>query len=768
VNLKFMTFCQSFLFCYKRAVRPNYMKFFFHTIAFLLCLPVFISAQAISCGTPTPNLEEMLRQEAQLKRSPSGTFRATTYLAIKPHLIRRTNGTGGVSEADFNGAIAKANNYFANSEIRFYIVSTGFHYINNDTYYNFNSNQEAALCSANDVNNAINIYCARTITKGSGSPIGGYAYLPTTSNSSNRVFIANGQVNDNKLTVHELGHYFSLLHTFENNNIAGEGELVTRGAGANCTTKGDLLCETAADPYDLPNATMSGCTYTGNQLDQAGELYAPTANDLANIMGYHFCNNILVPEQYARIKNTGLMLRTLPANAYTLNAAPAVLADVCPTVTINGNGLVGGTSVSLSWTTVAGASGYFIERSTDNVTYKALAGVNALTSNYTDVTAMSNTAYYYRIIPSNTYTTGCNTMMPSTLLYCKPTYTLDCAGGSPYASIENFTLFAATPLSNLASGCSYPFTGGFTNMSTDVIAGATYTFILDVATEAAGYWLPQHIGIWLDNNHNGTFEDTAPGVNSEMLFQTSGSTVMASSNTLSGTITIPSNASIGMTRLRIRSQDASNGEITDPCIDYIWGEAEDYALNIMSVLPIRLTKIHAEPTAAKKVKLDWTTAAEYNNDGFIVQYSLDGIHFIDLERVASHGNTNTAQNYSFLHQNPNNGVNFYRLKQVDRDAKEDYSPIVSATIDGKTIGSAIYPNPMQGNYFFVKLGDTQSENINIRCYDASGRFIHLDYNTNVLSEPLLKVNTESNLASGIYFVEITTNQSHEVIRLMME
>ena len=78
------------------------------------------------------------------------------------------------------------------------------------------------------------------IGSGSGS-VSGYAYYPSTLAISNRVFMTVDALADGRSLVHELGHYFNLLHTFHNNanpNVSLR-ELVTRSAGANCTTAGD-------------------------------------------------------------------------------------------------------------------------------------------------------------------------------------------------------------------------------------------------------------------------------------------------------------------------------------------------------------------------------------------------------------------------------------------------------------------------------------------------------------------------------------------------
>ena len=98
-----------------------------------------------------------------------------------------------------------------------------------------------------------------------------------------------------KTLTHLFGHYFGLIHTFEGNGA----ELVD---GSNCTTEGDLICDTPADnfvpntggPFDggylNPDPNIM-CRYIdASDLDDNDEPYRP---DVGNFMSYYF--DITVP-----------------------------------------------------------------------------------------------------------------------------------------------------------------------------------------------------------------------------------------------------------------------------------------------------------------------------------------------------------------------------------------------------------------------------------------------------------------------------------------
>lgn len=93
-----------------------------------------------------------------------------------------------------------------------------------------------------------------------------------------------------------------------------------------------------------------------------------------------------------------------------------------------------------------------------------------------------------------------------------------------------------------------------------------------------------------------------------------------------------------------------------------------------SPLPVELTRFEARPEA-EGVALRWETASELNNELFEVQHSADGRQFRVLGEVPGAGTTLLTQQYDYLHQTPQPGSNYYRLRQVDYDGRYEYSPV---------------------------------------------------------------------------------------------
>jgi len=156
------------------------------------------------------------------------------------------------------------------------------------------------------------------------------------------------------------------------------------------------------------------------------------------------------------------------------------------------------------------------------------------------------------------------TMAPLTSCYCIPTYTNGCTLGDYIArvrlvSIDNSTL-CSTP----------PFTYYSAIPAPTLIAGATYPLIVTVGPDTFGQW----VAAWADLNQDGDFNDAgeflAPPVNA------------GASGTVTLNITIPTTATIGTTRLRIRGGDDVSPTSGQSCgaSNSTYGEAEDYNINI--------------------------------------------------------------------------------------------------------------------------------------------------------------------------------------------
>ena len=118
-----------------------------------------------------------------------------------------------------------------------------------------------------------------------------------------------------------------------------------------------------------------------------------------------------------------------------------------------------------------------------------------------------------------------------------------------------------------------------------------------------------------------------------------------------------------------------------------------YEYQVITVLPVNLSAFTA--TAQNNAaKLKWSTASQQNNSAFIISRSNDGVNFSELTRVVGHGSTNVMQSYAYNDNTPLNGLNYYRLQQIDYDGKISSLGVKALNFNLTVKDIKVYPNPV--------------------------------------------------------------------------
>lgn len=86
--------------------------------------------------------------------------------------------------------------------------------------------------------------------------------------------------------------------------------------------------------------------------------------------------------------------------------------------------------------------------------------------------------------------------------------------------------------------------------------------------------------------------------------------------------------------------------------------------------------------------INWNTNKEENSDRFVVERAADGINFTGIGLINSAGNKTTVSTYNFADSDFTEGVNYYRIKQVDMDGHANYSVVVRVTNNNTAFAQA--------------------------------------------------------------------------------
>lgn len=243
--------------------------------------PQNIALEKTNLLTPTVN---SLAPQCCLGKTLSMTF----------WIVKDSSGQANVSPAAITQAVTDLNTYFSPICLSFSVCA--INYIddwNYDSLY-FPSERDQ-MYTLYQTPKTINVYLTRVIATNPNTTVAGLGVLPPGDNA---IWLTKGSLTG-KTFPHETGHFFGLHHTFETSFGL---ELVD---GSNCTTAGDLICDTPADPGGSNSADCQLSPYT---QDANGDWYVPM---IGNIMSYYdaACSCGFTTQQYNRMCQQYLTLR---------------------------------------------------------------------------------------------------------------------------------------------------------------------------------------------------------------------------------------------------------------------------------------------------------------------------------------------------------------------------------------------------------------------------------------------------------------------------
>ena len=198
--------------------------------------------------------------------------------AVVVHVVQEKNGDLLVDTSSLHIQISSMNEAFAPIGVSFKLVK--IFTIPNYRYDVPFSTFRNEMLDQFLVKDRINIFYVDSILDPKASGLGSLGGIASPENVAIWV-----QKETNPL-VHEMGHYWGLMHTFEGSGIENVD-------GSNCTTAGDLVCDTPADPYidkpvpeSLKKYIDSNCVFIGTMKDAKNRYYMPNTS---NIMSYYDC-----------------------------------------------------------------------------------------------------------------------------------------------------------------------------------------------------------------------------------------------------------------------------------------------------------------------------------------------------------------------------------------------------------------------------------------------------------------------------------------------
>lgn len=417
------------------------MKKIFLSLTLVAMTAVLAQAQQnppTVCGTTAAEqISGILpRLDANLATIESGTNvsdRALQYIPVHYHLVAGTDGTGRAKIANALDNLCRLNDAYADLDMRFYfsVHSTPSYglfdkSINDNNVYLQQTNTFSMISRRH--NKAVNLFIVKepgTSAPQPGVIVNGY-YTPGNDWIVIRSTEMNGKLNGPTVP-HEVGHFFSLPHTFLGYDhddfgpedagwpkaplISPEGPATERMDGSNCATAGDKICDTPPDYNVGLRDSDNNCKYegfgTGGVLakDPTGVTLDPMEE---NMMGYfNGCKPfVFTPTQKqliladrASTKRNFLNNTFVPAATEITTPTDLIVAPVT-------GSFVQFSNVVLEWKSVPGATYYLVDIDYTSIYGSAQAQEIVVNTNSLTLTnLLNNKKYYWRVRPFNEYVT---------------------------------------------------------------------------------------------------------------------------------------------------------------------------------------------------------------------------------------------------------------------------------------------------------------------------------------------------------------------------
>lgn len=196
----------------------------------------------------------------------------------------------------------------------------------------------------------------------------------------------------------------------------------------------------------------------------------------------------------------------------------------------------------------------------------------------------------------------------------------------------------------------------------------------------------------------------------------------------------------------------TTGDILNQIGSISSGTIDNVNCNIL--LAVELTDFTAR-AEDNTVLLQWITASEHDNDVFIIEKSQTSDSFKEIGVLSSAGNSSTPTSYNFVDDQPNAGLNYYRLKSVDLAGIATYSDVRVVRIDIDKPVFSFYPNPVRaGGQLTLEFETPVNLDAEIQLFDVMGRKVMADMIQLESGRSTIDVQINQNLGKGTYYLQV--------------
>ncbi|MEP7257612.1 MAG: hypothetical protein ABI687_04480 [Flavitalea sp.] len=140
-----------------------------------------------------------------------------------------------------------------------------------------------------------------------------------------------------------------------------------------------------------------------------------------------------------------------------------------------------------------------------------------------------------------------------------------------------------------------------------------------------------------------------------------------------------------------------------------------------SSLPLRFISLQAK-RINRDILIEWTTDQEVNTLSFEVQESNNGASWRTIGTVYAADIPNQAHYYAFTRKNADEGLIYFRIRQIDKDQRSEYSRLIVFNTPAPAYTASI--SLVSRNTFLLRLTGDIKNDLKIRIVNMVGRIVY--------------------------------------------
>jgi len=169
-----------------------------------------------------------------------------------------------------------------------------------------------------------------------------------------------------------------------------------------------------------------------------------------------------------------------------------------------------------------------------------------------------------------------------------------------------------------------------------------------------------------------------------------------------------------------------------------------------SVIPVTFLNLTASQTL-QEVRLDWNIANEIEVDHYEAERSVNGMNF---EKISNNILPKGASGYSWNDVSPERGVNFYRVKAVDKSGHSRYTGVVKLIFGNRSGTIIVSPNPVTGSHINFQFLNEPRGIYDVELYNSESQLLSSKKIDHPGGSSMYSIEFINKLSFGMYYLKI--------------